>query len=123
VIERLRDGDFYGPSGRFARHHAAFAQQVKALAAKHPEWFPKVPGLAEFSGGMGGMMRFTPFGGNKDKINKACRTIFDEGVVLFYAGHGPYHLRMLPPLPVFAEEHWPRVFACIERGLAKAAGE
>jgi hypothetical protein len=30
---------------------------------------------------------------------------------------------MLPPLPVFAEENWPRVFACIERGLAKAAGE
>ena len=123
VIERLRDGDYYGPQGRFARHHAAFAQQVKALAAKHPEWFPKVPGLSEFSGGMGGMMRFTPFGGNKDKVNKACRTIFDEGVVLFYAGHGPYHLRMLPPLPVFAEENWPRVFACIERGLAKAAGE
>jgi hypothetical protein len=53
IIERLRDGDFYGPQGRFARHHALFAQQVRALAAKHPEWFPPVPGVAGFSGGMG----------------------------------------------------------------------
>jgi 4-aminobutyrate aminotransferase-like enzyme len=123
IVERLRDGDFYGPKGRFARHHAAFLHQVKALAARRPEWFPSVQGLPDVAGGMGGMMRFTPFGGDKDRINKACRAIFDEGVVLFYAGHGPYHLRMLPPMPVFREEDWPRVFACVERGLARAASE
>jgi hypothetical protein len=30
---------------------------------------------------------------------------------------------MLPPLPVFQEKDWPEVFACVERGLAKTAGE
>jgi len=70
---------------------------------------------------LGGMMRFTPFGGKKEAITKACRTIFDEGVVLFYCGHGPYHIRMLPPLGVMKESDWPRVFAAIEKGLAKAA--
>ncbi|MFO0375554.1 MAG: aminotransferase class III-fold pyridoxal phosphate-dependent enzyme [bacterium] len=126
VLERLRDGNFYGPDGAFARHHALFRQHAKALAAKHPEWFPPVtgpfgPAVDDIVGGVGGMMRFTPFGGNKDKINKACKTMFEEGVVAFYCGHGPFHLRMLPPLPVFKESDWPAVFQCIERGLARAA--
>ena len=80
-------------------------------------WYPLLVG------GLGGMMRFTPFGGKKDRINKACKTCFEEGVVLFYAGHGPYHLRMLPPLGVMREEDWPKVFECVERGLARAAAE
>ena len=94
-------------------------EQVKALAARRPDLFPKVPAVPDLAGGLGGMMRFTPFGGDKEKIGKACRTCFDEGVILFSCGHGPYHMRVLPPLPVFKMEDWPRVFACIERGLSK----
>ena len=126
VLERLRDGDFYGPDGKFAKHHAIFRRYMKELAAKHPAWFPPVmgpfgPAVDDIVGGTGGMMRFSPFGGVKEKINKACKHLFDEGVIVFYCGHGPYHLRLLPPLPVFDEADWPKVFACLERGLAKAA--
>jgi 4-aminobutyrate aminotransferase-like enzyme len=123
VIERLRDGGYYGPTGKIARHHNAFAEQVHALAARHPDWFPKAEGVVDVVGGHGGMMRFTPFGGKKDKVNKACKHLFDEGVITFYCGHGPYHIRMLPPLGVFDEKDWPRVFQVVERGLAKAAAE
>ncbi|MEX2218501.1 MAG: aminotransferase class III-fold pyridoxal phosphate-dependent enzyme [Phycisphaerales bacterium] len=123
VVERLKGGNLYGAHGAAARHHAAFVAQVQALAGKHPEWFPRVPGIPSIHGGLGGMMRFTPFGGDKDKAVRACKTIFEEGVILFYCGHGPYHLRVLPPLPVFQEKDWPEVFACIERGLARAASE
>ncbi|MBU6413243.1 MAG: aminotransferase class III-fold pyridoxal phosphate-dependent enzyme [Planctomycetes bacterium] len=125
IIEKLRDGasTFYGENGSFAKHHAAFREQVKSLAARHPEWFPKVTDALgyehEICGGIGGMMKFTPYGGSKDKIGKACKAIFDEGAVIFSCGHGPYHIRMLPPLPVFNIADWPRVFACIERGMAK----
>jgi 4-aminobutyrate aminotransferase-like enzyme len=121
VLNTLASGEYYGPSGRIARHHAAFTQQVRALAAKHPEWFPAVPEIPDIVGGRGGMMRFTPFGGKKDKIMKACKHLFDAGVIVFYAGHGPYHIRMLPPLGVFEEKDWPRVFEVIEKGLASAA--
>ncbi|MEL7472766.1 MAG: aminotransferase class III-fold pyridoxal phosphate-dependent enzyme [Planctomycetota bacterium] len=127
VIERLAEGGYYGENGRIAQHHAAFREQVKALAAKHPDWFPKVEsgvmqqGVTDICGGIGGMMRFTPFGGDKAKIVKACRACYDEHVVLFYCGHGPFHMRMLPPLGVMNLEDWPRVFECVERGLAAAA--
>ncbi len=121
IIERLRDGDYYGPSGRIARHHAAFVKQVRALAARHPQWFPTIPELDDILGGAGGMMRFTPFAGKKEPVNKLCHALFDEGVIAFYCGHGPFHIRLLPPLGVLGESDWPRVFALIESAMAKCA--
>lgn len=121
ILEMLDDGDFYGDNGSFAHHHRKFREQVSALAGRHPEWFPQVPGGRDITGGVGGMMRFTPFAGDKAKVSASCKAIYDEGVVLFYCGHGPYHLRLLPPMPVMQDEYWPRVFGCIERGLAKVA--
>ncbi len=121
VIERLRDGDYYGPRGRIARHHEAFVKQVRALAAKHPQWFPASPNIDDIAGGSGGMMRFTPFGGKKDDITKLCRVLFDKGLIVFYCGHGPYHVRMLPPLGVLEESIWPKVFSLIEAGMSDCA--
>ncbi|MFG0284561.1 MAG: aminotransferase class III-fold pyridoxal phosphate-dependent enzyme [Phycisphaerales bacterium JB039] len=118
ILEKLDEGDYYGPDGSIARHHRLFREQVEALAARHPEWFGRTEQVPEIVGGRGGMMRFTPFGGAKDKIVKACSTLFDAGVVAFYCGHDPYHLRFLPPLGVLEESDWPRIFACVERGLA-----
>lgn len=124
VLNRLdahRD-TYYGKEGLFAKHHAAFAQQVRALAAKHPAAFPpagKYGPLGDIVGGVGGMMRFTPFGGDKEKVTKFARAMMDDGVIGFYCGHGPYHVRFLPPLPVMKLEDWPRVFECIEKTLAK----
>jgi 4-aminobutyrate aminotransferase-like enzyme len=121
VLERLRDGDYYGENGLMSRHHAAFRMHAEALIAKHPAWFPAVPAAGDLVGGAGGMMRFTPFGGDKTKIMNACKALFEEGVILFYCGHGPYHMRLLPPLGVMKESDWPRVFECIERGMARSA--
>lgn len=125
VLSRLENSSFYGKDGAFAKHWKHFQQHVNALVAKHPEWFPvtspKWGQLPPLAGGVGGMMKFTPFAGDKEKVNKACKMMFEEGVMSFIAGHGPFHVRMLPPLPVFNEKDWPRVFACIEKGLARAA--
>lgn len=126
VVEMMRDGNLYGPGGHVQRQHDLFRKHAKALIEKHPEWFPACPevggGGEKLIGGLGGMMRLTPFAGKKDKVMKACKTCFEEGVIVFYAGHGPHHVRMLPPMPVMKDEYWPRIFECLERGLAKAAG-
>jgi 4-aminobutyrate aminotransferase-like enzyme len=128
IIERLADpaNNYYGEDGHFARRHALFRRHALALIQKHPQWFPPVEALGgggeRLVGGTGGMCRFTPFAGRKDKVTAACKACFDEGVILFYCGHGPHHVRMLPPMPAMKDEHWPRVFECIERGLARAAG-
>lgn len=127
VLDRLEKGNYYGPAGLFAQHHAHFGAECDKLIAKHPEWFPRTGAKwgplttsdGKLWGGNGGMMKFTPFGGDKDKVMKATKMLYEEGVISFYCGHGPYHVRLLPPLPVFDAKDWPRVFACIERGLAR----
>jgi len=127
LIDMLATSDLYDSSpgagdGMIAKHHAAFREHMDALIARHPAWFPKVPFIPRNADGVGGMMRFTPFAGEKKKIAAAAKAVYDEGAILFWCGHGPYHLRMLPPLGVMKLEDWPRVFEVIERGLAKAAG-
>lgn len=121
VLELLDDERWYGADGVFAKHHAQFREHARAMIERHPKWFPACPAVKELVGGVGGMMRLTPFGGDKDKVSKACKACFDEGVVLFYCGHNPYHIRLLPPMPVMKDEYWTRVFECIERGLARVA--
>ncbi|MEM1329982.1 MAG: aminotransferase class III-fold pyridoxal phosphate-dependent enzyme [Planctomycetota bacterium] len=121
IIDRLADGDYYGDDGRIARHHAEFVKHVRAMADRHPDWFPKTPFVDDIVGGVGGMMRMTPFGGEKKPMADACHALFDEGVIMFYCGHGPFHLRMLPPLGVMKMEDWPRVFERVEAGLARVA--
>lgn len=123
VLDRLETSGLYGADGLAARHHAHFVKGIRAIAAKHPNWFPAGHDFADIVGGIGGMMKFTPFAGKKDAMTKACKHLFDAGVIVFYCGHGPYHIRMLPPLPVFKEQDWPRVMQCIEAGLAKTAEE
>ncbi len=130
LIERLRDGEYYGGTGRNARLQKAFRAHAKRLVDDHPDWFPplehprsgKRKHLGVF-GGVGGMMRLTPFAGEKDMITKCVRTLFEEGLVSFYCGHDPYHLRFLAPIGVMEESQFEPVFEIIERGLNRVAAE
>jgi len=127
VIERLRDGGYYGNDGKIARLQQAFRQNAKAFSEKHKNWFPPIPGhgglsrSAEFYGGVGGMMRLTPFGGEKAKVIKTLNAMFAEGVIAFYCGHGPYHIRFLPPVGVMQPQQFRDVFEIMETAFAKAA--
>ncbi len=121
ILQTLEAGRFYGPEGAFAQHQQAFRRHAEALMARHPSWFPAVPGTPERIGGVGGMMRLTPFGGQKDKVIAAAKAIYDEGAITFWCGHGPYHLRMLPPLPAMELDQWPAIFEVLERGLSRVA--
>ena len=124
ALRTLRDGGYYGPDGRNAKLHAEFRRQAEALVARHPDKFPEVrdsfgrPGVAKVSG-VGGMCRLTPFGGDKERVLKFQADLFEEGVMTFYCGHGPYHLRMLAPVGVMEPGHWGPVFEIIERTLRR----
>ena len=121
ILEMMHSEGLYGDDGLAAKHHKAFLEQVDGLKAKHPDWFPEVPFITGHGGGIGGMMRFTPFGGDKAKIGKLTKVMFDEGLIGFYNGHGPFHVRFLPPLGCMKIEQWPMVFEIIERAMAKVA--
>ena len=124
ALRRLQSDGYYGSSGKIAKLFEAFKQHADAFIAKHPEWFPPVVnslGRASrtFVGGSGGMMRLTPFGGNKEKIGRLLNNLFEDGVIAFSAGHGPYHLRFLPAVGVMKPEQFTSVFAIMEKSFAR----
>ncbi len=124
ALEILRDGDYYGPNGRIARLHQAFRTAATDLIARRPEFFPPVIDgqgrtFGETMGGIGGMMRLTPLGGKKDQLNALLQLLFEEGVIALTCGHGPYHLRLLPPIGVMEPAQFKPVFEVIERALGR----
>jgi len=130
ALERLRDGGYYGPDGHITKLHEAFRDRARKLVDDHPDWFPEVPHplvmhrqATGVYGGIGGMMRLTPFAGNKNKIIKAVHKLYEQGVISFYCGHAPYHLRFLPPIGVMQPEQFDDVFAIIEKTFAEVARE
>lgn len=132
TLEMLLEGDYYSEMdghgkavkpGRIHKHHQLFRDRVAALARKHPQWFAHNNAVHEIASGYGGMMRLTPFGGRKEHVLKLCHACFDEGLIVFYCGHDPFHLRMLPALGVMREEDWDGVFAALERAMQRVADE
>jgi 4-aminobutyrate aminotransferase-like enzyme len=125
VIERLGSGAYYGPQGRNAALFAAFAKRCEAMHASHPSCFPEVRsarGTSKAWGGTGGMLRMTPFGGDKAAIVSLVKRLFDDGVLSFFCGHGPFHIRFLPPVGVLTLEQFGQVMDIVEAAIV-AQGE
>ncbi len=132
IVDRLLEGDYYSEMdghgrvvtpGRIHRHHQLFRDRVARLARKHPDLFSHNHRVHEIASGYGGMMRLTPFAGRREPVVKLCHACFDEGLVLFFCGHDPYHVRMLPPLGVMEESTWDEVFDILERAMVRVADE
>jgi 4-aminobutyrate aminotransferase-like enzyme len=126
ALRRLRDGGYYGPDGSIARLQKAWREHADRFVKAHPQWFPEVRTslgyrMTHLVAGVGGMMRITPFGGDKDRIMKLLHRLFADGVIAFYCGHDPYHLRLLPPVGVMKPEHFGPVFEVMERSFAAVA--
>jgi 4-aminobutyrate aminotransferase-like enzyme len=128
ALQRLQARGSYGPQGRIAALHQAFRAAIGGIRDRHPEWFPPMrDSLGRSSdrviAGTGGMMRFTPFGGSKEKVMRLLHVLFEEGVIAFSCGHDPYHLRFLPPVGVMTPEQFGPVAEIVERSLARVAAE
>lgn len=128
ALRKLRDGGHYGPNGSIARLERAWREHAEAFVRRHPEWFPTArnsfgTAIGRLVSGTGGMMRMTPFGGAKEPIMKLMHRLFADGVISFYCGHDPYHLRLLPPVGVMRPEHFGPVFEVFERSFAAVAND
>jgi 4-aminobutyrate aminotransferase-like enzyme len=126
IITRLRESGCFGRDGRNARLQSAFRQRAERLMADHPAWFPPVSlpegrVLRRLVDGVGGMMRFTPFGGKRPRVMTALRCMYEDGVIAFYCGHDPYHVRFLPPVGVMEPRDFDDVFSIVEAALHRAA--
>jgi len=128
MIERLRDGGYWGPDGRIAQLQVTFRRHIQKLIDEHPEWFGPITGpdgrtSTRLYDGVGGMMRFTPFGGAKPRILAVLQKMFEAGVIGFYCGRDPFHIRFLPPVGVMEPRHFDDVFTIVAAALSDTARE
>ena len=97
VLDIMSDG-YMGPTGRIQQIHKKFVSVFDQMING------SCKGILEDAGGIGLMVAVTPFGGDKDKVNKLLKVLYKNGMIAFSCGHGPYRLRFLVPAVITDRE-------------------
>ena len=91
MIDMLVDEGFLGPDGRVMKIHHRFINGLKKLNET------TCKGAVQDPGGMGLMVAFTPHEGKKEQADLFMKKLFNNGVIAFGCGKGPYRVRFLIP--------------------------
>lgn len=111
VLEILSEQGYYGPDGKIARLSRHFRSRIEALKNG------PCRGMIGEIRALGGFIGFEVLGGGADPTKKFLLNLFQEGVVAFTAGHGPYLVRLLPPFGVMEEKQIDEACQIIEKTL------
>ena len=95
ILNRLKNGGYFGDDGKIARLSAYTQRQLQTFADE--------TGLIEGPFGLGSMICFTPFGGNNGKVGAFLNALYHNGVIALSAGHDPMKCRFLLPYPAIEE--------------------
>lgn len=115
VLELLDEEKCLGKDGKINRLSKHFEKRLKELADG------SCKGQISEIRAVGGMIAFAPLKGTMDSVKAVLPKLYDLGVVAFYCGHGPYLIRLLPPLGVMTESHIDEVCKLIEKAIHEAA--
>jgi 4-aminobutyrate aminotransferase-like enzyme len=110
IIESLLNGHYFGPNGKIMQMHQHMVQHLQKMSSKYPE---RIQGPF----GLGAMIAFTPFGGNKEKVEKFVHALFEAGVISFVAGTNPMRVRFLVPMGVITTEDIDNAMSIVEKTL------
>lgn len=91
IIRMLVDENYLGPQGKIAKLHNEFVGMLEKLAKG------SLKGMLDEIGGTGLMIAAKPLDGSKAMIEKLVKVLFENGIIGYYCGHGPYKLRFLIP--------------------------
>ena len=91
ILEILEADGYMGYQGKIQSIHAEFVAMLERLSQN------SCKGLISDIGGMGLMVAFTPFDGQKEKQTQLVKALFKNGLIAFGCGHGPHRIRFLIP--------------------------
>ncbi len=117
VLSRMSAGDWFGDTGKNATIRARFEKNILDLHAKHPRL------IGDKLFGVGTMMAFQVHDGSADKTRATLNKLFENGVIAFVCGSGPYRVRFLPPAAVMTEQDVDAVCAILGSTLVQVADE
>lgn len=114
IIKGLLEGGYFGRDGKISRLHEHFEQRLREMGERYP-------GLIAGPFGIGGMIAFTPFRGDPDKVKTFVHALFDAGVISFYCGPDYSRVRFLIPVGAISLEQIDDALAIVEATLVKVA--
>jgi acetylornithine/N-succinyldiaminopimelate aminotransferase len=115
VLEILDEEKFLGPQGKISKMSERFVKNLENLKSSQSR------GMIGEIRAIGGMIGFVPFDGKMEQVKAVLTHLFDLGVVAFYCGHGPYLIRLLPPLGAMTDAEID--LACLKMGEALKLAE
>jgi 4-aminobutyrate aminotransferase-like enzyme len=115
ILERLESEGYLGPEGRLAVLARRVERRFEALARRLPRAVGRRSGL-------GAMQAFVPFDGSEAVVQAVIRAAFEEGLLVWSAGHAPGKIRLLLPVNV-TDEELEAGFAMLEKALRRVGDE
>jgi len=115
ILERLETEGYLGPEGRIAVLGRRVERRFEALAKRMPRAIGRRSGL-------GAMQAFAPWDGSEAAVSAVIRAAFEEGLLVWSAGHAPAKIRLLLPLNV-SDEELEAGFAMLEKALRRVGEE
>jgi 4-aminobutyrate aminotransferase-like enzyme len=97
TLRLLKGGGYLGPTGKIQALSDRFVNNLKELSRGSAQ------GKIGRIRAVGGMIAFEPTPGTLEACKAVLMRLFERGAIAFYCGHGPYLIRMLPPLGVMTE--------------------
>jgi 4-aminobutyrate aminotransferase-like enzyme len=107
IVRYLREGNFYGDSGRVKELEEKFLTRLRHLSKN------SCRGKIGYCGGIGTMLSFEVGDGSKEITAAFIKKLFINGIICFSAGKDPYRVRFLIPLSL-TDEHIDEIFRIIE---------
>lgn len=90
ILNDLLNGGYFGENGKHVLFHNHFKAHLERL--EHMS-----NGKLQGPFGIGAMVAFTVFKGDKDKSIEFTKKLYDNGLIVFVAGQHPTRIRMLLP--------------------------
>lgn len=98
IIEILKNNNYFGETGRIKKINERMVRGLNALTEG------PCKGKLEDAEGLGLMVAVTPLNGDKEKIGKLLKKLFENGLIAYNCGKSPMRLRFLVPAIISDEE-------------------
>lgn len=110
ILELMQTEDYLGKNGKIAKIHSDFVGMLDRLNET------SCAGLLQDAGGLGLMIAVTPLDGSKEKVGQLLTRLYDNGLISFSCGRGPFRLRFLLPA-VMSNDDVARAGEIIEKSI------
>lgn len=91
ILNILDENKYMGPNGRIEEIHTKFVGMLNELNKG------SCKGLLQDAGGLGLMVGVTPLDGTRESMIKIVNKLYENGLICFGCGRGPYRIRFLIP--------------------------